>query len=191
MIIISGDESRGDHHDENNELRNHHGHLMQHPRPILVLSKCLELEACRYNGQKIRAPFVLQLMPHVETNPVCPEVEIGLGIPRDPIRLITLEGSPDDAELIDVDPRGGPVVVRGREEWDEYMERNLGAIEGIGGVLWTEVLDYAVGVLGLRETDPAAQRLQIEGLSPAQGRFLAGSAPIDPGPPERPAGGPR
>jgi hypothetical protein len=54
----------------------------------------------------------------------------------------------DDAELIDVDPRGGPVVVRGREEWDEYMERNLGAIEGIGGVLWTEVLDYEGHVHG-------------------------------------------
>ncbi len=64
----------------------------QHPRPKLVLSKCLELEACRYNAQIIRAPFVLQLEPYVEIQPVCPEVEVGLGTPRDPIRLVSIEG---------------------------------------------------------------------------------------------------
>ena len=66
---------------------------MQHPRPVVVLSRCLEVEACRYNGLIVRAPFVLQLMPFVDPIPVCPEVEIGLGIPRDPIRLVALEGA--------------------------------------------------------------------------------------------------
>lgn len=60
------------------------------PRPVLVVSKCLELDACRYNGQAIRAPFILQLAPFVEMKPVCPEVEIGLGVPRDPIRLVSV-----------------------------------------------------------------------------------------------------
>jgi len=62
--------------------------MRKHPRPTLVMSKCLELDACRYNGQLIRAPFVLKLMPFVELAPICPEVEIGLGIPRPPIRLV-------------------------------------------------------------------------------------------------------
>lgn len=57
------------------------------------MSKCLELEACRYNAQVIRAPFVLTLAPHVDLRPICPEVEIGLGTPRDPIRLVRLEGT--------------------------------------------------------------------------------------------------
>lgn len=60
------------------------------PRPVVVVSKCLEFEACRYNGQAIRAPFILQLEPHVEIRTVCPEVEIGLGVPRDPIRLVAI-----------------------------------------------------------------------------------------------------
>ncbi|MGD2134514.1 MAG: DUF523 and DUF1722 domain-containing protein [Gemmatimonadales bacterium] len=64
-----------------------------HPRPIVVLSRCLELDACRYNGQMIRAPVVAQVMPHVEIRPICPEVEIGLGVPRDPIRLIQIGGT--------------------------------------------------------------------------------------------------
>jgi uncharacterized protein YbgA (DUF1722 family)/uncharacterized protein YbbK (DUF523 family) len=62
--------------------------MREHPRPTLVMSKCLELDACRYNGQMVRAPFVLKLMPFVELAPICPEVEIGLGIPRAPIRLV-------------------------------------------------------------------------------------------------------
>ncbi len=54
---------------------------------------CLELEACRYDGQVVKAPLIKKLMPHVDLDPVCPEVEIGLGIPRDPIRLVALEGA--------------------------------------------------------------------------------------------------
>ncbi|MEJ2504398.1 MAG: DUF523 domain-containing protein, partial [Gemmatimonadota bacterium] len=57
-------------------------------RPRLVLSRCLELEACRYNAQLIRSSVVRLLEPFVEFVPVCPEVEVGLGVPRDPIRLV-------------------------------------------------------------------------------------------------------
>jgi len=60
------------------------------PRPVVIVSKCLELDACRYNAQKIRAPFVLSLAEHVDLRPICPEVEIGLGTPRDPIRLVSI-----------------------------------------------------------------------------------------------------
>jgi len=67
--------------------------MRDHARPTIVISKCLELEACRYNGQIVRAPFIQKLLPHVEVDPVCPEVEIGLGIPRDPIRLVASEGA--------------------------------------------------------------------------------------------------
>ena len=57
-------------------------------RPRVVMSQCLELEACRYDGQRIRNSFIRQLMDHIEILPVCPEVEIGLGVPRDTIRLV-------------------------------------------------------------------------------------------------------
>lgn len=57
-------------------------------RPRVVLSKCLELEACRYNAQTIRSSVVRLLEPYVELVATCPEVEIGLGVPRDPIRLV-------------------------------------------------------------------------------------------------------
>jgi len=57
-------------------------------KPVVVLSHCLANEACRYNGEAIRDPVVAQMAPFVQFQPVCPEVAIGLGVPRDPVRLV-------------------------------------------------------------------------------------------------------
>jgi uncharacterized protein YbbK (DUF523 family) len=58
------------------------------PRPIVVVSQCLELAPCRHDGGLIPFSFIRRLQPHARLIPVCPEVEIGLGIPREPIRVI-------------------------------------------------------------------------------------------------------
>lgn len=57
------------------------------PKPVLVVSQCLGFKACRYNGQSLFDSFVTSLKDYVDFIPVCPEVEIGLGVPRKPIRL--------------------------------------------------------------------------------------------------------
>lgn len=62
------------------------------PRPRLVASACLELEPCRFDGQKARARFLPRLAPFVDLLPVCPEVEVGLGVPRPALRLVSLAG---------------------------------------------------------------------------------------------------
>ena len=59
------------------------------PKPIIVVSKCLGSDPCRYNGGVVQDKFVTRLGPHVEFVPVCPEVEIGLGTPRAPVRIIS------------------------------------------------------------------------------------------------------
>jgi uncharacterized protein YbgA (DUF1722 family)/uncharacterized protein YbbK (DUF523 family) len=56
--------------------------------PRVVVSKCLGFEACRYNAQVIEDKFVARLEKHVKILDVCPEVEIGLGTPREPVRLV-------------------------------------------------------------------------------------------------------
>jgi len=61
-------------------------------KPTVVVSKCLGFAPCRYNGAIIGNDFVRQMQPHVNFLPVCPEVEIGLGVPRDPVRVVQLEG---------------------------------------------------------------------------------------------------
>ena len=61
---------------------------MKKVKPRIVVSKCLEFDTCRYNGLSINDSVIRALKDYVEFVPVCPEVEIGLGTPRDPIRLI-------------------------------------------------------------------------------------------------------
>lgn len=57
-------------------------------KPVIVVSKCLGFASCRYNGAMIQDDFVSSLKAYVEFITVCPEVEIGLGVPRDPIRIV-------------------------------------------------------------------------------------------------------
>lgn len=70
-------------------------------RPRLVVSLCLGFEACRYDGSLIPNDVVKALTRHAEIITTCPEVEIGLGTPRPPIRLVQIDGEahlirPDD-----------------------------------------------------------------------------------------------
>ena len=64
------------------------------PTPVVVLSRCLGVEACRYNGKMIREDFIHHLSSYVKIRPVCPELEIGLGVPREPIRILAGDGGP-------------------------------------------------------------------------------------------------
>ena len=59
------------------------------PKPTIVISKCIGFDPCRYNGEIVQDKFVTRLEPHVEFVCVCPEVEIGLGTPRAPVRIIS------------------------------------------------------------------------------------------------------
>jgi uncharacterized protein YbgA (DUF1722 family)/uncharacterized protein YbbK (DUF523 family) len=62
------------------------------PKPRIVASRCLEFDSCRYDGALVASPVVSSLKPHVEFTPVCPEVQIGLGVPRQPIRIVSADG---------------------------------------------------------------------------------------------------
>lgn len=59
-------------------------------RPRVVVSQCLGLAPVRYDGEMIASPLVRRLADHADLVPVCPEVGIRLGVPRDPIRLVRL-----------------------------------------------------------------------------------------------------
>jgi len=58
------------------------------PKPKVFSSKCLGFAACRWNGVTITDAAVEKLKPHCEFVTTCPEVGIGLGVPRDPIRIV-------------------------------------------------------------------------------------------------------
>jgi uncharacterized protein YbbK (DUF523 family) len=63
-------------------------------KPNVVVSKCPGFAHCRYNGESIATPFVQKMVPHVNFIVVCPEVESGLGVPREFLRLVAVNGEP-------------------------------------------------------------------------------------------------
>jgi uncharacterized protein YbgA (DUF1722 family)/uncharacterized protein YbbK (DUF523 family) len=66
--------------------------LRNSPKPIVVVSRCITFEPVRWDGGIIASEFVEKLKPYVSFAPVCPEVEIGLGVPRDPVRIVLVNG---------------------------------------------------------------------------------------------------
>lgn len=97
------------------------------PRPHLVSSKCIEFEPCRYNGLIIRSSLVEKLKKFVDFTPVCPEVGIGMGIPRDPIHL---EKDPERIELIQ--PSTGYNFT---DKMLEFADSFLKSVEGVDGFI--------------------------------------------------------
>jgi uncharacterized protein YbgA (DUF1722 family)/uncharacterized protein YbbK (DUF523 family) len=68
------------------------------PTLRLGISRCLLGDEVRYDGGHKRDRFLVnELGQYVEWVPVCPEVEIGLPIPRESMRLV---GDPDHPRLI-------------------------------------------------------------------------------------------
>lgn len=61
---------------------------MEFSKPHVCVSRCLGFAATRYNGLMLSCEWVDKLRPFVHFVDVCPEVEIGLGIPRNPIRVV-------------------------------------------------------------------------------------------------------
>lgn len=98
---------------------------MNFPTPKVVVSKCLGFDSCRYNGQKIFDPVVQLLSGYVEFITACPEVEIGLGVPRNPVRLVRENG-----KTILFQPAGGKEVTREMETYTEKLFSELGPVDG-------------------------------------------------------------
>jgi len=79
----------------------------------------------RYNGQVIPSRIVHDIMPFVDFIKVCPEVEIGLGIPRDPLRIIK-----QDDEYRLVQPKTGEDFTERMNTFTNNFLDGLGDIDG-------------------------------------------------------------
>ena len=98
---------------------------MKISKPRIVVSKCLEFDQCRYNGLSINDSIIRSLKDYVEFIPICPEVEIGLGTPRDPIRLIY-----KNKEIILVQPNTKKDITVKMKKFSDQFVNNLGPIDG-------------------------------------------------------------
>ncbi len=94
-------------------------------RPIVVVSRCIEFEPVRWDGRMISSDFVKQLKDYVDFVPVCPEVGIGLSVPRETMRLVKKEG---DIRLMQ--PATGLDLTRQMEEFSLQFLHALSDVEG-------------------------------------------------------------
>ena len=101
--------------------------MSEFARPRVVISRCIDFDSCRYNGQVIRASLREELEPHVELRPICPELEIGLGVPRDPVRLVR-----GDEGVHMVQPSTGRDLTRPMER---FSARFLGGAADVDGFI--------------------------------------------------------
>jgi len=96
-------------------------------RPEVVVSRCLGFESCRYNAQTVPSKFVSTLGNFVNYTTVCPEVEIGLGVPRSPIRLIDMGGA-----IRLIQPSTGLDVT---EKMNTYTSSFLSSLKNVDGFI--------------------------------------------------------
>jgi uncharacterized protein YbbK (DUF523 family) len=69
-------------------------------------------EKVRYDGGDKRDRFLTDTFGlHVEWIPVCPELEVGMGVPREPVRLV---GNVSDSRMI---------AERSGKDWTSNMQR--------------------------------------------------------------------
>jgi uncharacterized protein YbgA (DUF1722 family)/uncharacterized protein YbbK (DUF523 family) len=94
-------------------------------KPIIVSSKCIEFEPCRYNALIISSKVVENLKEYAIFHPVCPEVEIGLGIPRDPVRLVR-----DKENTSLLQPSTGSDLTRKMNDFSDEFLINLKDVDG-------------------------------------------------------------
>jgi uncharacterized protein YbbK (DUF523 family) len=106
-------------------------------RPRVGISRCLIGDEVRYDGSHRLDERVIELLgPYVEWVPVCPEVEVGMGTPREPIHLVaSVDGVPSMTERVRL------VGVASSEDWTERMHewardraRDLAALDLSGYV---------------------------------------------------------
>jgi len=101
------------------------------PAIRLGISSCLLGEKVRFDGGHKQDLFLIQTLGcFVEWVPVCPEVEIGLGTPRESLRLV---GSPESPRL--VAPKSGSDHTTAMRSWARVRLEELAALNLHGYVL--------------------------------------------------------
>ena len=91
----------------------------------ILVSACLLGEKVRYDGGDKRDPFLSEALgPHVEWVRVCPEVDCGLPVPREAMRLV---GDPERPRLVT-----GRSGIDHTERMERWAKARLDELSGVG-----------------------------------------------------------
>ena len=140
-------------------------------RPRLVVSRCLGFAACRWNGLMISSPEVSALARYVEFVDVCPEVETGLSIPRDPVRIVAKNG----AERL-VQPATGRDITDEMTRFAVEWLARVGSVDGF-------VLKSRSPSCGMKDTKVYPSAAHAAPIGRTRGLFAAQVASRFPGVP--------
>jgi uncharacterized protein YbgA (DUF1722 family)/uncharacterized protein YbbK (DUF523 family) len=109
----------------------HEQRTSQGPVVRLGVSTCLLGESVRFDGGHKRDPFLTNILGrYVEWEPVCPEVEMGMSIPRESIRL---EGALETPRLVAI--KSGTDYTDTMKAWAQERLEQLAALNLHGYVL--------------------------------------------------------
>lgn len=97
-------------------------------KPKVVLSKCINYEHCRFNGGIINDEFVKLLEDYVDFVPLCPEAEIGLGVPRDALKLVLNDNK--ETRIIQTKTK-----IDFTDQLQTYAKNTLSKIDSIDGFI--------------------------------------------------------
>jgi len=107
---------------------------MSKPPVRIGISSCLLGEMVRYDGGHKRNNFLVDILgPQVEWVPVCPEVELGLGVPREPLQLVRLK---EDIRMVFA--ASGEDITDGMRRYARERVANLARADLSGYVLKTD-----------------------------------------------------
>jgi len=102
------------------------------PKISVGISSCLLGEKVRFNGGHKHSPICSkELGKYFQFKPICPEVGIGLGVPRKPIRLV---GNPEEPRAVGVDNPNIDFTAKLKE----YGERTSPHLKDICGYIFTK-----------------------------------------------------
>jgi FdhD protein len=95
-------------------------------RVRIGISSCLLGDEVRFDGGHKRDASLLEALdPYVDWVPVCPEVELGLGVPREPVRLVSAPGGPRMIAVHTAVDHTGPMQEYARRRVNELARANL------------------------------------------------------------------
>lgn len=94
-------------------------------KPKVMISRCLGFDFCRYDGQKIAFELLEVMKDEIEFIPVCPEADIGLGTPRESLRLVKEK---DEVKLIQV--KSKKYLTKEMEDYSKEILNHFSDIDG-------------------------------------------------------------
>ena len=95
-------------------------------KPKILISKCLGFDNCRYDGSIVQFDLLDKMKDQIEFIPLCPEIEIGLGLPRESLRLIKVQ---DGIEL--VQPKSKKYLTYDMKKYSQEILKDISDIDGI------------------------------------------------------------